>query len=264
MAQTPGLQELPPSVRALSMGGAFPLADRDPDLLFGNPALLERARGFGISLHLLDTDVRMGAMSAATGWFGGGAGVGLRFLERGDGDELVNETELSAGYARTVKGVRVGATLAAVQIRSTSFSDAGASISMGAASDLGPVTVALSGGGMGPTLDLPDGVTEPRPWGRVGIGTRAAPVGPLDVGGAAAITVREGGEVEGGGGVEVGWWPVQGRTFVGRIGWGGAEVAGTSQLSLGAAFLGDNFTLEYGWRPRTDARGVHAVGVRFR
>ncbi|CAN5750701.1 hypothetical protein BH23GEM11_BH23GEM11_19830 [soil metagenome] len=130
--------------------------------------------------------------------------------------------------------------------------------------DLGRFAVGLSGGSLGPAPNLgSDFQTLPK-WATLGVASQAAPVGPLDVTGALALTWREGGELEAGGGLEFGWWPVAGRTFVGRVGIGGPSVVGASPLTLGAAFLGDAFTLEYAWGRIDGARGIHGVSLRFR
>jgi len=63
------------------------------------------------------------------------------------------------------------------------------------------------------------------------------------------------------------------------VGVGGPAVDGASPVTLGAAFLGDAFTVEYAWRGvdaadgavgdsrvvgGTGGRGIHGVSVRFR
>jgi hypothetical protein len=113
-------------------------------------------------------------------------------------------------------------------------------------------------------MDLPVGLRRVPRWVMAGAATRAAPVGPLDISGAFAATLVDGDRLEAGGGLEFGWWPVQGRTLVGRVGLGGSRIRGASQPSLGAAFLGDSFTVEYAWREVSGGRGLHGVTLRFR
>ncbi|HUH12660.1 MAG TPA: hypothetical protein VMK65_06100, partial [Longimicrobiales bacterium] len=95
---------------------------------------------------------------------------------------------------------------------------------------------------------------------RVSAATRSVPLGPLDVAGAATAGLREGGEVEGGAGLEVAWWPLVGRTFFVRA---GARVPEGGDLSptLGAAFRGDAIGVEYAW---DEATGAHRVGLGWR
>ena len=314
------------SIRSLGLGGALPIADRDPDLLFGNPALVGRARGSGVALVRPAPGDRRISMAAATGWWGGGAALGVRVVD-GVGRQRamgihdwvgyggMGRTTLgavTAGYARTVMGVQVGASVTGVEARRGDSRDAVATVDLGVAADLGLVMLGVSGGGLGPSLELPGwgggghGVAprwDPMPpagaqvasargqvaavgaqvastgivpsgseamegfdarWVRVGFGTPTAPLGPLDVAAAGSVTAREGYRPRAGVGVEVGWWPVAGRTFVGRAGLESGRPTETSPWSAGGAFLGDSFTLEYALQPRVDGGWVHGVGVRFR
>jgi hypothetical protein len=175
-----------------------------------------------------------------------------------------SETALTAGYGRLVRGVRVGASVSALEVRRGSGSASAGFLDAGVARDVGRFAVGLSGGGLGSGPGLAPEFRGLPAWGTLAAASQAAPVGPLDIGGALALTWREGGEVEAGGGVEVAWFPVEGRTFVGRLGLGGGRLDAASPLSLGAAFLGDAFTLEYAWRPVEGERGVHGVSLRFR
>jgi len=241
-------------------------------------------------------------MAAATAWWGGGAGLGVRVVDgvgaagggegtpvqaggagegRHGGGGRTTLGAVTAGFGRMVKGVRVGASVTGVEARRGGDRDATAVLDLGAAAELGPVTVGMSGGGLGPSLELPTwggegevggsatahAATDERlhsPWARAGFGTSAAPLGPLDVAAAGGVTVREGYRPRAAIGVEVGWWPVVGRTFVGRVGLESGRPADTSPWSVGAGFLGDSFTLEYGVRPRADGGRVHGVALRLR
>ncbi len=281
--QLPGDPEVTTSIRSLGLGGALPLADRDPDLLFGNPALVERARGSGVALVRPAPGDRRVSMAAATGWWGGGAALGVRVLDglgnhpsQGMGGEAgpggVGRTTLgtvTAGYARTVMGVHAGASVTGVEARRGDERDAVATVDLGVAVDLGVVTLGVSGGGLGPSLEFvpsePEGMERLNArWVRAAFGTPSTALGPLDVAAAGSFTVREGYRPRAGIGVEVGWWPVAGRTFVGRAGLESGRPADSSPWSAGGAFLGDSFTLEYALRPRVDGGWVHGVGVRFR
>jgi hypothetical protein len=279
------------STRAFALGGAEVPADRDPTLLFVAPALVERARGSSLSLHRYRSGSRVISLATATSWLGGGAAIGFRSVtypapgggasppalpgermrtsrfpsEPGDATPLpVSESALTVGYGRLYRGFRVGGAVSALEVRTRLDSDWTPFLDLGVARDISRITVALSGGGIGPDLDLSPGFRRVPIWLRMGAGTQAAPVGPLDLTGAFSLTLVEGGEVEAGGGLEVGWWPVQGRTFVGRIGLGGTDIPGARAFTLGAAFLGDSLALEYAWRGVRDEVGSHGVSVRFR
>jgi hypothetical protein len=280
--------QLPLSTRSLALAGALPLADRDPDLIFRNPALADRIRGMGISAHRYEGEARLVSLAAGAPWLGGGVGMGIRSarypvpaaegilpairpgqrmrygVQEGADSRPLEEIAATVAYGRLWKGMRFGAALSGLEVRRDGQSDLTGFLDLGAAVDAGPVTVGVSGGGLGPSLDLPPGCRRIPKWVMVGAGTRAAPVGPLEISGAFAATHFEGGRVEAGGGVEVGWWPIQGRTLVGRAGLGGSRIQGASAFSLGGAFLGDSFTLEYAWRRIEGARGIHGTSLRFR
>ncbi len=286
----PIVTRVPLSARGVALAGSFVLAGRDADLLFFNPALLERARGVEVTAQRWGRDGRVAGMAAGTEWLGGGAGLGLRTVEyraplateappaRDAGERLAfspedgaatvgaTESAVTAGYGRSLAGFRVGGTVSAVQVRWDQDGDETAVLDLGVARDLGWVTVGVSGGGIGPALrdDLPTGVRRVEKWVAAGAGTQAKAVGPLDASGAVAVTLHEGTRVEAGGGVEVAWWPVQGRTLVGRVGLGGPDVAEASRFSWGAGFLGDSFAVEYAWRDLGEVPALHVVSLRFR
>lgn len=295
---------LPLSTRSLAMAGALPLASPDSDLFLRNAALAQRGRGMGLTVHGYEAGARLVVMTAGMPWLGGGVGLGLRHatylapgfsaggtpeprrrsagnrMRQGYGgmvppgldpipgattaERALGETALTVGYGRMVRGFRVGASLSALEVRrgyaskNTGFLDAGVT------RDVGRFTLGLSGGGLGPGPRLPPDFGEVPAWGTLAAASQTTPVGPLDIAGAFALTWREGGEVEAGGGVEVAWWPVAGRTLTGRVGVGGSHIDEAFPLTLGAAFLGDAFTLEYAWRPVEAARGIHGVSLRFR
>jgi hypothetical protein len=296
------LTRLPLSVRSLSFGGALPLLNPDPDLFLRNPASAERGRGMGVSVQAWEANARLLVMSAGTAWFGGGVALGVRHatylvpdespgagrptLPAAAGDRMrfvpapgdpaasVSETAVTVGYGRMFRGFRVGVAASALEVRRGVDAGGTGFVDLGVARDVGRFAVGLSGGSLGPAPEVGSDFGALPAWTTLAVGTQAAPVGPLDITGAVALTWREGGDLEAGGGLEFGWWPVVGRTFVGRVGVGGPAVDGASTLTLGAAFLGDAFTVEYAWRGldwavgvdggTRGARGIHGVSLRFR
>jgi hypothetical protein len=272
--------EHPASVRALALGGIPAWADRDPDLFLVNPGFLSRARGIALSRVRYAPETATGAMTAATPWWRGGVGVALRTGEEVLGAEKTTETALTAGYGRTVAGIGVGASLTGVSLDREGARDHGVLLDLGVAFAPGPVGVGLALGGLGwapeprippdplsnPAGDAGTGGLAPTglPWFRFGMGSAPLPLGPLDLSGSLGITARDGRRPEAGGGVEVSWWPVMGRTFTARAGLRGSPPDGGSRWSYGGAFLGDAFTLEYAARGRGDGGWTHGVALRFR
>ncbi len=272
--------ERPASVRALALGGSPAYADRDSDLLLFSPGFLSVARGAALSRVRHAPGRATSAMTGVTPWWGGGVGLALRTGEDGAGPERSTETALTAGYGRTIAGFGVGATVTGVNLDRGTASDHGFLVDLGLALAPGPVGLGIAVGGLGwapeprvppDPLSNPVAGTEPGgvppsgvPWLRFGLGAGSLPVGPLDVAGSWSLTARDGFGPESGGGLEVSWWPVAGRTFTGRVGHRSRPPGGGSGWSFGGAFLGDAFTLEYAARRRPDGGWAHGAALRFR
>jgi hypothetical protein len=73
-------------------------------------------------------------------------------------------------------------------------------------------------------------------------------------------------EVIPGGGLEVGYWPVRGRTFVARAGVRRVPEGEGSPFSAGLAFWGDDLVVEWAWRPFGDPvdEATHRFSVGWR
>jgi hypothetical protein len=117
---------------------------------------------------------------------------------------------------------------------------------------------------LGPERSL-DGVDVRLPTDvTLGWGGYGRPLGPLDLGAAAALGRRADGEVVFGGGLELGYWPVQGRTFVARVGVRNVPEGEASPVTFGGSFWGDRLVLEYAFQPVDDADGLHRVTLGWR
>ena len=287
LAQTPGalplVGELPASTRALALGGAYPMDSGHADAIFFHPALLTSASGFGLEIQRWGTEGASSAVSAAVGWLGGGVGVGVQTVQfsapgggvaavPGGQDHLfrtgvlnVSERIAALGYARELFGVRAGVVGKVLEERVGVTDDTALLFDVGVASDVGPFVAGLSWRNLGQSVEAGT-VAFDRPHGpMLGIGGYGQEVGPLDLGLSATVSYV-GEELLPGGGLEVGYWPVQGRTFVGRVGVQRTVTGDASPLSFGFAFWGDDLTLEWAFRPfdGADEGGTHRFGVRWR
>jgi hypothetical protein len=65
-------------------------------------------------------------------------------------------------------------------------------------------------------------------------------------------------------GLQVGYWPINGRTFVGRVGVQRVPEGAGSPLTLGVAYWGDDLALEWAYRSFGDVGGTHRFTVRWR
>lgn len=283
-AQTPGrepaLLELGMGARALGLGMAPQIGGDDPDAVFVHPALALQAEGFRVGLARFGNTGTGYGVSAGTGWWGGAVAVSLQTLDYnapgpglrpggmdpffGESGTGVAEAAATLTYARELFGVDVG-----VSGRMTTQRFDGASVTtgmadVGASLPLGPVRAALSVRNLGRDPELGDEALELPMEVVLGVGGYGRQVGPLDLGLAAQVARRDDGEFTVGGGLEVGYWPVRGRTFVGRIGFRNVPEGDASPVTFGGSFWGDNLVLEYAFQPVDDESGLHRLTVGWR
>lgn len=286
-AQSPGIlpqaTHLPASTRAMALGDSYAMGSGHADALFYHPALLSGASGFGLDIQRWSAESSAVAASAAMGWLGGTVGIGLRtmqygatpaeLLTRSTQDPLfqasptaVSERIATIGYSRDgIMGFDIGVALDVVDQRVGADIHNVAALDVGVAREVGSVVLGLTLHDLGekPLIDAGD---EPARYS-LGVGQYGRPLGPLDVGFAANVGLDHVEEVTWGGGVELGYWPVQGRTFVARVGVQSVpDGSDASPLTTGFAFWGDDITVEWAFRPFTDADqgGTHRFGIRFR
>ncbi len=278
----PLIVDLPASARAAALGNSFMLTSTDPEIVFYNPALLERAQGIGMGLHLYSTESTMIQLAGATSWGGGGVGFGLQVLEFGiaDNDPLftpgteddllragpngISEFVATIGYARQYFGFRWGANVKAINRRAFNTQDGVIALDLATSRAVGPVTVGLSVQNLGENLKLAGRELPLAERITLAATTRTYPVGGLDVAATASITRRADVEVIPAGGIEVSWWPVTGRTFTGRLGLQRVPRGDESPVTFGAGFRGDDIGLDYTFQSFGDLDPAHRIGISFR
>lgn len=284
--------ELSPSTSAMAMGGAFQLTDPGSDAIFHNPALLGNAARFGIAGTTFDSESTSLTMSASTGWWGGGVGVGLQTLSYSTDasvarDILDNEADLltsgaravsewgaTVGYGRTLGPLDVGISAKAVEMRLAGALDRTAALDIGASIQVGryrsdaslpsAFTIGLAVQNLGPELDLEGS--------QVGLARRVTGgasfqrwlVGPFDLAASAALSREADGDWIPAVGGEVAWWPVTGRTFIGRIGIRRSEDGPAKKVTFGGAFRGDALGVEYAFQGFDASGGAHRFGISWR
>ena len=285
-AQDPGngplLLELPSSTAAAAMGGAFQTSGTSSDALFMSPGVLHGARGFSGALQRYGSDATLLTLSAATGWWSGGVALGVRALEFGAtsrdlrdltghpgvlqaaGPVAVGELAATVGYGRRIGPVASGVAVGYVTQRVDGEANSTFHVDVGLATEVGPLTVGLSVHDLGPELPLgEEGLPLPH-RGTAAAAFRGWAVGPLDLGAAASTSLLSDGTVTGGGGIEVAYWPVVGRTFIARAGVRAVPEGPGEALSFGAAFEGDDVVLEWAYRGFGGLDGTHRIGLGFR
>lgn len=283
------LLQLQASTRALALGGIYaPTGAVESDALFYNPALLAVARGLGVAAGRYGSASTFAAFSAVQPLSPGGVAVGVLYLdyrlpqvywdvlatagsasapsntlfERGP--DLASNLAAVVGYGRTVKGVRLGVAAKLFEERRDWERGTGGAVDLGAAASLLGATLSLAVQNLGPDFEL-GGARSPLPRRVVLSAARPSlPVGPFDLVPTAGVAVERDGFVTPAAGAELSYWPVQGKTFVGRLGLRRTPDGGASPLTLGGGFIGDRFAIDYAYERFGAEGGAHRVGVRWR
>jgi hypothetical protein len=273
--------EVPASVRAAALGGAFVLGSVDADAIFYNAAFGESLRGISASAHLFGRPSSLVSVSGGMEWWGASVGLGLQTTSYADGgrtalraeDDLFNtmgdavaEQIASLAYARRVKGIRFGATAKWIEQRTNEARSSSFAADLSAGMTVGPVQLGLAVQNLGPALPVVD---EERPLpNRATLGASLARpwiVGPIDVLATAATGRDAYGDFFGGGGVEVSYWPITGRTFTLRGGLRSVPSGMDEEpLTLGAGYTGDRISLDWAWQSFGPLGYVNRFGVRWR
>lgn len=280
----PRTTTLPASTRAMALGDSYVMNAGHSDVLFYHPARLTSASGFGADLQRWGVAASAAAFSGSFDAFGGTWGLGLRSLQYGvpdggsfqspvgqdhhfvSGGDPVSERTATIGYGREVfGGISAGLAVDLVDTRVESSQHNIMLVDIGLSTDLGPLGLGLTAHDIG---DKPFGDFGSGPSRVVlGAGAYGQQVSGLDLGLAANAGIDAEDELTFGAGVEIGYYPIQGRTFVARIGVqdvpDGSDV---SPLTAGFAFWADDLTVEWAFRPVSDADegGTHRFGVRWR
>ncbi|MGI9625635.1 MAG: hypothetical protein ACR2QM_02260 [Longimicrobiales bacterium] len=282
LSNGPLLLEIPNSTRALALGNAY--AGSDSDAIFYHPALLSGS-GAGADFQHFGSGGTHLSLSAGTEWFGGQIGFGVSALDYGaagestdallrdlgslgvEGPVGASEYALSVGYKMEVAGpIEAGVVAKVVGQRLGGLSGSTAAVDLGVSMDTGPVTLALSAQNLGPEIEVGDTSPPLALAKRVTLGAASdrRPVGPFDIGAAAQITRDGAGDLLPGGGIEVAWWPVVGRTFIARVGARRIVEGVGSAVTFGGGFTGDRIRLDYAFQGFDAIDGAHRFGVAFR
>jgi hypothetical protein len=279
-AREPAVLELLPSARAAGLGGAYQVGQPDPDAIFVNPALIARASGFRLGYQRYAETSGSFSLSAATDWMGADVAVGLQTLEYGSlgptrreggigplvagGPIGASETAATLAYARSVGPVTAGVGAKLIAQRFGAKRSTAASFDFGVSTNVDRFWVSLAARNLGPRYDFGDvEVTTPEQFS-AGIGTYGYQAGPLDLGVAGNVYRRADGEWSGGGGLEVGYYPVNGRTFIARVGGTRVVEDELSPLTLGASYWGDTLVMDYAFHPHDRSGGIHRFTLGWR
>jgi len=282
----PLLLELPASTRAMALGNAFQLAYRDSDAIFYNAGRIGRAEGLVGSVQRFSERGTHLTLSAGQSWFGGGVALGIQTLTyeatpngptgvldlpadeaslRDAGDSGIAETVISGGYGRTVLGLEMGVVGKYVEQRIDGRKASSLAADLGVAASAGPLTLGLSAQNLGPGLSF-RGRDIPLPTRfTLGASSESAMVGPLDLAATTALSYRLDGDLVPSVGLEVAYWPINGRTFIGRVGYRHRpDEYSAWPVTFGGAFMGDDIILEYAFQGFDEGDPSHRFSIGWR
>ena len=277
----PIVLQLPASTRALGFGNAY-VGVREPEAVFYNPAQLGVRPGVALSVERYGSVATAGAF-ASTYVFGPfGFGVGAQLLDfhaasagypgaAPNGEQLLADGSLPASslVAATAlemayKGIRWGVTGKVAQDRVSDGRDGVLAADVGAAKEVGPVTVGATVQNLGVNAKMLGTSAALPTRGTIGFAGSGVAVGPFDMAMSGAVSVRRGGRVSPAGGVEFGYVPIDGVVFAGRVGARVPEKNAEAPITLGASFSFDRLTVDYAFEPYQGRGSGHRVGLRLR
>jgi hypothetical protein len=280
-AYAPAVLQLPSSTRALGMADAFPLGSTESDALFYNLALSQNVAGITAGAQRWGAGATLLAASGAAEWWGGRIAIGVQTLGydaesatvTGELDEAalfgagavqVSERVAAVGYTRRIKGLRVGLVAKAVEQRREGELETTAAFDLSTGIPLGVVNIGLAVQNVGLTAEFDDNdVDSPLRVTLAAATSRAAPFGPLDVLPAVSLARTPDGTLVPAAGVEVGYWPIQGRTFFARAGLRRPAGDDLDPFTLGAGFQGDRIAIDWAWASFDDG-STHRLSLRWR
>ena len=285
-AQTPASlpisTQLPASVRAAGLGNAYVLSSPDADAIFYNVALMDDGRGVAGSMSRFGPGSRLLTAAGSIAWSKGGLGfaasslvfsapsIGSGALARGE-DRLWQEGSVTAAeqvalvsYARTVKGFRIGGAGKLIDQRAGEERSVSGAADLGVARALGPVTLGFSARDLGASAEYESLESRMPTTFTAAAATRSRPLGPLDVTLAGSSSWRRADFHSAGGGVEISYWPISGRTFTARVGYRWIDNSDLAPPTLGIGFTGDRISIDYAFERIDDGRSTHRLGLRLR
>jgi hypothetical protein len=277
----PIVLQLPASTRAIGFGNAY-VGVREPEAVFYNPAQLGVRPGVALSAERYGSVSTAGAFSSTYVFGPFGFGIGAQMLdytaaspvypdaapngERLFSDEAFPASSLvgAAALEMAYKGIRWGLTQKLAQDRVRNARDGVWLTDVGAAKEIGPVSVGATIQNLGASAKMLGTSAALPTRGTIGFAGAGLPVGPLDMAMSAAVSVRRGGRVSPAGGVEFGYVPIEGIIFAGRVGARLPEKNAEAPVTLGASFTFDRLTVDYGFEPYQGKGSGHRVGIRLR
>ena len=274
--------QLPASTRASGLGDAYVMSSPDGDAIFYNVALIDDGRGVAGSISRFGSASHFITAAGSVAWLRGGLGFGVSSLSsngssadvtgltsREDqlwqrGDVVRSEQIAMVSYARTVFGFRVGGAGKLIDQRVSDEHSTRGAADLGVVRALGPVTLGFAARNLGPTFDFGSTPAQLPTTYTANAATRSRPLGPLDVVLAGSSSWLRGDFHAAGGGVELSYWPINGRTFTARLGYRWIEDSDLAPPTIGFGYSSDRIGIDYAFERVDEGHSTHRVSLRLR
>jgi len=277
----PLVLQLPASTRAIGFGNAY-VAVREAEAVFYNPANAGGRNLLAASVERYGSEAFAGAFASAYAFGPAGVGIGAQLVDyhvaapsypslAPNGEQLMaggpfhaSSLVATMGLMIPFKGIRWGVAAKVAQDRVANGRDGVLLADVGAAKEIGPVSVGLSVQNLGtnPNVLGTSAVLPTR--ATLGFAGGGLPVGPVDFAASAALSVRRGGRVSLAGGGEFSYMPIDGVIIAGRLGARVPEADAELPITMGASFTFDRVTVDYAFEPYQGDGSGHRVGLRIR
>jgi hypothetical protein len=281
----PLVLRLPNSARIAAMANAG-IASNDGDALLYNPGMLSASRGMAASVQRYGRFGAAGALGMVAQAGSMSVGVGAQFVDwnapagvpwpdairpgatglADSGSVAASSSAFTVGVARTIKGLRLGATMKYAEDRIGAESDGTVAFDLGLTMPMGPAGLGITVQNLGAgTRFAGERGTLPR---RIGVGWGGG-LFPRweqwDIGAQVQLTVEGDWFVRPAGGAEFGYVPIEGVALVVRSGLRLPRERSESLVTGGVGITVDRISVDYAAEPFRDGRPVaHRVGVRVR
>ncbi len=267
--------------RALGLGDAF-TAGRGAEVLFYNPANIAGTPGSTISLQRLGGASTLGTFSTIGPFTRFALGAGVQFLDYGADpgsfpsrvSDLtqrgsVDESSLAATVALQFPFMNLRMGVATKYVEEHRGSNRGSSIAydVGVAREVSIVSIGFAVQNMGRDIqigtqraELPMRISLGAMIPRIRLGTF------FDAGVAAAVSRTRDGTINPAGGAELIYNPVQGWTFVGRVGArrvSEGSSSAESPITVGGTFGLDRLSVDYVFAPFKGLGSAHRIAIRI-
>ena len=284
VGEGPLVLRLPSSARYLGMGNAA-LASTDGDAMIYNPGMIAQSRGIALSMQRYGSNATAGSMGTTTTTGPFVIGIAAQFLtysaaaganyaeivEPGgthlsdSGTVASSSTAFTFGVARTIKGLRLGASVKYAEDRIGASHDGVVAFDLGVNRPMfgGTAAFVVQNLGVGPRIDSIMG-TLPRRVG-LGYGRYQAIAGHWDAGAQVALTLEGDLFVRPAGGAEIAYVPIEGVAITLRSGLRLPREPDESMITAGFGVSVDRVLIDYAMEPMKGGRPItHRLGLRVR